>query len=81
MNHQNHNGKKYGVLMLLCCLIPIVAVGILPRLGLELGPIGRLAPYAMFLLCPLMHIGMVIGMLKNNSKGDYHRPGDMGGEK
>jgi len=80
VNHQNHNhnGKKHGLLMLLCCLVPILAVVLLPRLGLNLGPIGKLAPYAMFLLCPLMHIGMMIGMSKGNKKEDCHKSGDIG---
>ncbi|ABR49414.1 hypothetical protein Amet_3277 [Alkaliphilus metalliredigens QYMF] len=63
MNH-NHGGKKHGMLMMLCCLIPLVAIVLLPRLGFELGPIGRFAPYALFLICPIMHIGMIVFMFK-----------------
>ncbi|AOY77767.1 DUF2933 domain-containing protein [Clostridium formicaceticum] len=70
MNH-NHKGKNHGIFMLLCCLIPLVAILLLPRLGIELGPLGRLAPYAVFLVCPLMHIGMMLFMFKEN-KNDCH---------
>jgi len=80
MNHQNHNGKKHGLLMLLCCLIPILAVAFLPRLGVELGPIGRLAPYALLLLCPIMHIGMMVFMFKGNKNQDCHKSGNIGDE-
>lgn len=71
MDHKNHKGKGHGILMLLCCLIPILIVFLLPRLGFELGPIGRLAPYAMFLICPIMHIAMMKTMFKSN-KEDCH---------
>ncbi|MCC5911737.1 MAG: DUF2933 domain-containing protein [Clostridiaceae bacterium] len=71
MNH-NHKGKNHGLLMLLCCLVPLVAILLLPRLGLEVGPIGRLAPYAIFLICPLMHIGMMAFMFKGKKNDDCH---------
>ncbi|AOY77764.1 DUF2933 domain-containing protein [Clostridium formicaceticum] len=67
----NHKGKNHGILMLLCCLIPLVAILLLPRLGMELGPLGRLAPYAIFLICPIMHIGMMVFMMKGK-KGSCH---------
>lgn len=73
MSHQHHNGKKHMLLMLLGCLIPLLAIVFLPRLGVELGPIGRLAPYAIFLLCPLMHIGMMFFMFKGDKKEDCHK--------
>lgn len=77
MNHQNHKGKGHGFLMLLCCLIPLLAIVLLPRLGIQLGPIGKFAPYAMFLLCPIMHIGMMLAMSKGNKKEDCHQSGNM----
>jgi len=72
MNHINHKGKNHGLIMLLGCLIPLLAVVFLPRLGFELGPLGRLAPYALFLLCPIMHMGMMFFMFKSNKKEDCH---------
>lgn len=71
MNY-NHKGKNHSLLMLLCCLIPLIAIVVLPRLGIELGPIGRLAPYALFLICPIMHIGMMVFMFKGNKNQDCH---------
>jgi len=65
------HGKKHGLLMLLCCIFPILLIGFLPRLGINLGPFTKLAPFAVFLLCPLMHIGMMFFMSKG-SKVDCH---------
>lgn len=57
-------GKKHRLLMLICCLIPVLLIAFLPRLGINLGPFTRLAPFAVFLLCPLMHFGMMMFMMK-----------------
>ncbi|AOY74811.1 DUF2933 domain-containing protein [Clostridium formicaceticum] len=65
----NHKGKNHGMMMLLCCLVPLAAILFLPRLGIQLGPVGRLAPYAMLLICPLMHIGMMVFMFKGRKQG------------
>jgi len=57
---------KHGLMMMLCCLIPIVLIAGLPLFGLKAGALTGL----IFLLCPLMHIGMMVFMLKgrkNNS--------------
>jgi len=77
MNHKNHKGKNHGLLMILGCLIPMLAIALLPRFGVELGRIGRLAPYAMILICPIMHIGMMVAMFKGDKKGDCHKSGDI----
>lgn len=36
----------------------------LPRLGIELGFMGKLSPFLFFLICPLIHIGMMVFMFK-----------------
>lgn len=64
----NHKGKNHGMFMLLMCLIPMMGILLLPRLGIELGPVGRLAPYAIFLICPLMHVGMMLFMFKGKKE-------------
>ncbi len=46
--------QKHLFFMLLCCLIPVVAIMALVALGL-----GGLATYGLFLLCPLMMIFMM----------------------
>ena len=56
--------------MLLGSLVVIMAVMLVPRLGIELGSAGRLAPYAIFLICPLLHIGMMVFMFKGKKEPD-----------
>ncbi len=48
--------QKHLFFMLLCCLIPVVAIAALVAAGL-----GGLAIYGLFLLCPLMHIFLMRG--------------------
>ncbi len=48
--------ERHLFFMLLCCLIPIVAILALVALGL-----GGWAIYGLFLLCPLMHIFIIRG--------------------
>lgn len=59
--HQKHPkkmGLKHGLLMILCCLIPIALIGLLPLLGVK----GLSWSWLFFLLCPIMHIGMMFFM-------------------
>ena len=65
------HGKKHGLMMILCCLIPVILLAFLPRLGINIGPFARLAPFAVFLLCPLMHFGMMFFMMKGK-EGNNH---------
>ena len=60
-------GLKHGLMMILCCMLPILVIAALPFLGLGGG---RLASYA-FLLCPLMHIGMMF-MMRKSGHGSCH---------
>jgi len=70
MEHDNHHeqmdgakksgglGLKHGLLMILCCLLPIMLIGALPLMGFE----NMSWSWAIFLLCPLMHVGMMFFM-------------------
>lgn len=69
----NQNGKenkgflKHGIMMMLCCLLPVLLIAGLPLLGIKGGAgLGTLV----FLLCPLMHIGMMFMM--RGSGGSCH---------
>ncbi|MGE5619195.1 MAG: DUF2933 domain-containing protein [Sphingomonadaceae bacterium] len=57
--HQ-HSGNRHMMIMLLCCLIPMVAVFAVTILNI---PLSSLATYALVALCPLLHIFMMKGML------------------
>ena len=60
----SHPHKKHGIMMLACCLIPIVLVVAVSAFGLKSRSLGSLA----ILLCPLMHIGMMLSMKKSKGK-------------
>ncbi|WP_187296351.1 DUF2933 domain-containing protein [Tepidibacter mesophilus] len=66
-NDKNSKGLlKYGALMMLCCMIPILIVLGLPLFGIQGGILSSLA----FLLCPLMHVGMIFMLKKSHKNKD-----------
>ncbi len=66
---KNGHGLKHGLMMMLCCLIPILLIAGLPLFGLGGGSLSGL----IFLLCPLMHIGMMFMMMKKGKhSGSCH---------
>jgi len=67
--NQSHKGiMKHGLMMMLCCLIPILIIAGLPLFGIE----GGFSSSLVFLLCPLMHIGMMFMMRKNGKESSCH---------
>lgn len=67
--NQSHKGMmKHGLMMMLCCLIPILIIAGLPLFGIKGGFLSSL----IFLLCPLMHIGMMFMMKKNGHNSSCH---------
>ena len=71
--HENNQGEKkgimkHGLMMMLCCLIPIVLIAGLPLFGIKATSLSGL----IFLLCPLMHIGMMFMMAKSGKGGSCH---------
>ncbi|CAH2212201.1 DUF2933 domain-containing protein [Tepidibacter aestuarii] len=74
MNCSNNNDKnskgllKYGALMMLCCMLPILIILGLPLFGINGGVFSSFA----FLLCPLMHIGMIFMMKKSHNNKDCY---------
>ena len=68
-NKEGHKGiMKHGFMMMLCCLIPIVIIAGLPLFGIKALSLSGL----MFLLCPLLHIGMIFMMRKSGRNGSCH---------
>ncbi|KDR96677.1 hypothetical protein SAMN02745945_00071 [Peptoclostridium litorale DSM 5388] len=64
-NGESKNHMKHGLLMMLCCLLPIVIIAGLPLFGIRSGILSSLA----FLICPLMHVGMILMMRKSGNSG------------
>jgi len=60
--HSQHGGGvKHILMMLLCCLTPLVLAVILPLFGYT-----GVANFMLLLLCPLLHLVMMRGMAKQS---------------
>ena len=77
MNHDHSHGMgKHMLLMLICCLVPIGLILAVSVLGLSLGPLQPLVPYAIALMCPLMMIVMMRGMMQGDNGDHSHHSVD-----
>jgi len=69
-HNNNENNKKgflkYGLMMGLCCLLPIILVALLPLFGFKALALSGLAS----LICPIMMISMMFMMGKSHKKDD-----------
>ncbi|WP_243414639.1 hypothetical protein [Sporosalibacterium faouarense] len=65
---KNGHGLKHGLMMMLCCLIPILIIAGLPLFGFK----GSTPTWLIFLLMPLMHVGMMFSMKKGKHKDSFH---------
>lgn len=64
--------KNHGLIMLLCCLIPLIIAGALFYLGFK-----NYSVLAVMLLCPILHYFMMRGIhkkekVKENKKTGCH---------
>ncbi len=67
-DHQQRGmSRKHIMIMLLCCLIPIVAIVLIRVFGI---PLNSIVYTGLLLLCPLLHILMMRGMGKNESRSE-----------
>jgi len=76
MNHDHSNGMgKHMLLMLICCLVPIALIVAVSVLGISLGPLSGLLPYALVLLCPILMFFMMRGMMQGQGAdhAQHHR--------
>ena len=70
-DHNHHVNEKKGhgrhmLLMVLGCAIPIVLLLLLPVFKINSPAIKSFLPFAVLLLCPLMHIFMMPMMSRKN---------------
>ncbi len=72
-NHSNGDGMKHMLLMVACCLIPILGILAIGAFGISLGPFSGLLPFAMALMCPLMMILMMRGMMQGQGQTHDHQ--------
>jgi uncharacterized membrane protein YhaH (DUF805 family) len=65
--NRNHHKKgisaKHGLLMLLCCLIPIIAIAVVRLFDV---PLNNVLYVGLLLLCPVSHVLMMGGMTRHD---------------
>ncbi len=54
--HNHSNMKKHSWLMKVCCILPIVLIGIMLVANSASGISGNILTYSLLLLCPLSHL-------------------------
>lgn len=62
--------KKHALIMVLCCVIPLVAIGAVTIFRI---PLNSVLYIGLILLCPLSHILMMRGMM--HGEGHEHHEG------
>ena len=60
--------NKHALIMVICCLLPVVGFSVAFFLGI---PLGTLGTAALFLLCPLGHILMMRSMGKKHAEHNH----------
>jgi hypothetical protein len=60
--------KNHSIAMILCCAIPLTLIAVLSMTGI----LGSWGYYAIFLLCPLLHVFMMRG--HNHHSTDRDEP-------
>lgn len=66
---KKHNPIKHMLMMVLCCGLPILLIGVLPFLKIGGGSKALIASIAPF-ICPLMMVFMIPMMFKGMKKED-----------
>ncbi|PKM52222.1 MAG: hypothetical protein CVV02_02320 [Firmicutes bacterium HGW-Firmicutes-7] len=67
--HKGHGGHMM-LMMVLCCAIPIVLLLLLPILKIDSPALKSILPFAILILCPLMHVMMIPMMFRKDKSGN-----------
>lgn len=62
--------RNHSLAMILCCAIPLILFLILSLSG----SLGSWGYYALFLLCPLLHVMLMRGHISSVAHGKDHAP-------
>lgn len=65
---KKRSGLRHGLIMLLCCLIPIAVLAIMWVAGISKNYLF----FGVALLCPLLHVIMMAGMNRGKGSGGGH---------
>lgn len=69
MDHNSTHGNRHMLLMILCCLIPVAALGAIFVLKI---PVPQVLTYGLILLCPLSHF-LMMGLM---GRGQHNHAAD-----
>lgn len=61
--------KKHMLLMLACCLVPLIAIGAVTIFHI---PLNKVLLYGMVLICPISHLLMMRGMMHGENHDHDH---------
>jgi len=70
---KNDGHKSHGILMLLCCLLPIVLLGVLSSVNLQSPGVKNILSGLLILACPLGHLLMMRFMSHDHKHQDAVR--------
>ncbi|MCX7746562.1 MAG: DUF2933 domain-containing protein [Clostridia bacterium] len=75
MNKHFGKNKLHRLIMLLCCVIPMIMLGVLYLTKTQGGQLGSILSFALVLLCPLSHLLLMpLIMGKRHENTEKNKP-------